>query len=441
MADLAALADSIIQVVGDRAEAEVSVTGGTSALTRFANSFIHQNVAEEVLGVELRVVVEGRVSRVSSTRVDQISELVERALAAARLRPQDPDWPGLASASAIPLTDHFDPATAQVDPNARAEIVRAFSAAGSGMRAAGYCGIEAITTAFANSAGQRLVARSTQATLDGIQQTPTSAGKGHHTSFRFSDLDGEKTGQRAAWQAEGCRNPGDLAPGRYPVVLGPECVATIVAFLSLYGFNAKQVIEGQSFAQVGMSQFDSSIQLWDDATDTRATGIGFDAEGTPKRRLSLVTNGVTSSLVHDRRTAKRMHSASTGHAIPGGESLGAFPSNLFLGEGRLSPEELLAAMDRGLLVSEFNYCRILDPKTQVVTGLTRNGTFLVERGEIVRPITNLRFTQSFAQSLSPGAVLGIGNDGRLADSEFGVGLAWVPSLRLAEWNFTGGAGG
>jgi len=441
MMEPTALADAIIQAVGDRAEAEVLVAGGTSALTRFANSFIHQNVAEQGLLADLRVAVDGRVAQVSSTRVDQISELVEQVLTAARLRPQDSDWPGLILPTPAPDTNHFDLDTAGVQPSARAKLVRAFAEAGPGMRAAGYCDTETSTVAFANSAGQRLAARSTRATLDGIQQTPNSAGKGHHTSSRFADLDGARIGQRAAIKAEGSRDPGDLAPGRYPVVLDPECVATILTFLAFYGFNAKQVIEGQSFAEVGAAQFDRSIDVWDDATDARAVGIGFDTQGTPKRKLSLIAAGVTNSLVHDRRTAKRMEAASTGHAIPGGEAYGAFPTNLFVGEGQASSEELLASMEQGLLVTEFNYCRILDPKTQVVTGLTRNGTFLVEAGKIVRPITNLRFTQSFVDALSPGAVLGIGNDGRLADSEFGVGVVWAPSLRLAEWNFTGGAKG
>lgn len=106
-----------------------------------------------------------------------------------------------------------------------------------------------------------------------------------------------------------------------------------------------------------------------------------------------------------------------------------------------SPEQLVEGVDRGIYVSTFNYCRILDPKTMVVTGLTRNGTFMIENGRVADPITNLRFTQSFLDALGEGNVVGFGNDGRFADSEFGPTLVHAPSARLRSWKFTGGTEG
>jgi predicted Zn-dependent protease len=232
-----------------------------------------------------------------------------------------------------------------------------------------------------------------------------------------------------------------LDPGEYEVVLGPECLATVAAFLGYYGFNAKAHAEGQSFVRIGETQFDEAFVLTDDPADPRALGVPFDTEGTPKRRLELVGGGVSRALAHDRRTAAAAGVASTGHAVPGSAVFGPLPYSLFVAPNSNTVPDLVGAVARGLLVTSFNYCRVLEPKSLVVTGLTRNGTFMIENGEITRAVTNLRFTQSFVEALRPGRVLGVGDDARYADSEFGAGMVHAPSMRLAGWQFTGGASG
>ncbi|MEJ7803764.1 MAG: metallopeptidase TldD-related protein, partial [Candidatus Limnocylindria bacterium] len=188
--------------------------------------------------------------------------------------------------------------------------------------------------------------------------------------------------------------------------------------------------------------FDDSISLADDVAHPVAVGIAFDAEGTPKRRVELIVDGVTRGLVHDRRTARALGATSTGNAVAGAGPWGALPANLVLEGGSVSREDLIAGVERGLLVTDFWYTRILDPRTQVVTGLTRNGVWLIEDGRIVRPVTNLRFTQSFLEALGPGNVRAVGSDLTLVGgATFGVGAYVVPSLHLASWNFTGGAKG
>jgi len=443
------VADKVLEMVAraaPAADAEVAVSDGHTALTRFANSFIHQNVGEADLTVMLRATVDGRAASSSTTAIgdEGLERLVAGTLAAARLRPEDPDWPGLAGAAPVPDVDHYDEATEFAEPAERAGIVKAFVDRGEGLLAAGYCDSEGGTRAFVNSAGQRVSGRSSRATLDAIHQvgeTFHAAGKAHATSSRLADLDGSAGGARAAQKARDSAEPTELEPGRYEVVLEPECVGEMLSFLMFYGFNAKQLIEGQSFVALGERQFDESITLVDDVTDPRAIGTAFDMEGTPKRSLDLVRGGVSEAVVHDRRTAKKMDTESTGHAIPGGESWGAFPENVFLAAGDTSPADMIASIDRGLLVTEFNYCRILDPKTQVVTGLTRNGTFVIENGKVAGAIKNLRFTQSFVDALAPGAIRAVGNDARFAAAEFGMGIVHCPTLHLASWNFTGGARG
>jgi predicted Zn-dependent protease len=438
------LAAEVVERVGDRAEATVVVTGGPSGLTRFANSFIHQNVTDDARAVSLTVTRDGRSASSSTTRVDTeaLDDLVEATLSMAKLRPADPLWPGLAEPVPVPAVDHFDDATDQASPADRAAIVSAFVAAGDGLRAAGYCDTETTRIAFANSTGHQASGAVTRAVVDGIHQTPTSAGKAHQAALRITDLDGGAMGERAAAKARAGLDAIDLKPGRYEVILEPNAVGTIVSFLSFYGFNGRAANENRSFVALGDQQFDSRISLADDPLDPRAVGFGFDLEGTPRRRLPLIEAGVSKAVAYDRRSAKEAATESTGHGFgPAFYGAGPLPINLFLETGDRTVEEMIASVDRGLLVTEFNYCRVLDPRSVGVTGLTRNGTFLIENGTVSHAVTNLRFTQSFVEALGPDRVLGIESEARLADSEFGPLFAHAPALHLAEWNFTGGAAG
>jgi predicted Zn-dependent protease len=192
-------------------------------------------------------------------------------------------------------------------------------------------------------------------------------------------------------------------------------------------------------------------------------GLPFDVEGTPKRRLALVSAGVTVAVAHDRRTGAEIGAPSTGHAVLDNRS-GPQPANLQLcaadQEGEPAGTDrgpavsevdspaadsevarLVAGVDRGVLVTDHWYTRMLDPRTLVMTGLTRNGVWLIEGGQIVRPVRNMRFTQSYPEALGPGAVLGIGRQGVRLASKYEDSSTVAPALRLASWNFTGGASG
>jgi predicted Zn-dependent protease len=382
------------------------------------------------------------VASAATGRIDPsaLLDLVERAQTAAAVTPVDPGWPGLADPAPVPAeagAERVDPATGEAPPDVRAALVADFVAAGTGTDAAGYCDTSGAVRAFVNNAGQRLSGETTSAIIDGIHRLDGRAGSGHRSAPRVSDLDGVTAGREAIERLGGRVAAVEMPPGEHEVVLGPKAVAELVGFLAFYGFNAKVHEEGQSFVVLGEQQLDPSITVWDDAADPRMTGFLFDAEGTPKQRLELVAGGVSRALTHDRRTAAKAGTNSTGHAVGGAMgSYGPTAQNLFLVAGTHSQDELIAGVERGLLVTEFNYCRILDPKTHVVTGLTRNGTFLIEGGRVAAPAEDLRFTQSFAGSLAPGQVLGIGADTALVEA-----TTFVPSLRLASWHFSGGARG
>jgi predicted Zn-dependent protease len=456
-----AACERALALLGGRAEGLAAATWGTSSLTRFANSRIHQNVTEDMRSVTLTVASEGRTARAATTRTDDagLSELVERVLAAAALRPTDPEFPGFAPPAEVPAVEHWDDGTAGATPEQRAAVVAGFVEAAGGLETAGYCSTSASTHVLISTTGQRAVGRSSEAQIDGIARAGTGAGAGtaaggdhpadgyaQRTSVRLADIDGAACGARAAAKARGGRDPIQLEPGAYEVVLEPRAVAQALLFPALYGFNGKAHAEGTSFAHLGEPQWDEALDLWDDATDPRALGEPFDVEGTPRRRLDLVRAGVTVGLAHDRRSARLAGADPTGNSV-GMESFGGVPTHVFLapsgageaGRAAVPPEQVVAGVGRGLLVTDFWYNRILDPKTQVVTGLTRNGLFLIEAGEIAGPVQNLRYTQGIVAAFGPGKVRAVGDDGELVGSE--VSVMHVPTVHLAGWSFTGNARG
>ncbi len=442
------------------AQAEVSVQHVAQALTRFANSAIHQNVADASTTVRLRLHLDGRTSTGSTTMTgaDGLAALVERVVAAARLCPPDAGWPGLtpptplpAGPDGAPLGAGYDVATARATPDERAARVRDFVEAAGGLETAGYCRTTYTSAAFANSAGHAVEGRSAEAAMDGIARLGGADGVARLAGGRLADLDGAALGARAAAKARAAGGAVELPPGRYEVVLEPAAVADLLQNLSYYAFNGKSYAERQSFCEPGVQQFDPAVTIVEQAPGE--LGLPFDAEGTPRTALTLVDAGVTRSLTHDRRTAAEVGHAPTGHATPGARSFGPLATHLRLEPGADAPPAdaspvvdpsaapLLRGVERGLLVSDLWYTRVLDTKSLVVTGLTRNGVWLVEGGEITSAVSNLRFTQSYAQALGPGAVRGLGAGASLQPDRWAASWFAAPAVHLASWNVTGNASG
>jgi predicted Zn-dependent protease len=437
------------------AEIEVSVDRNELALTRFANSVIHQNVAEDVTHVSIRIHHDGRTAATAATVTGDadLAALVGRAAEAVRLAPSDPGWAGLTRPADVDRGgtaggDHASPAD-------RAQVVRGFVDGAGGLETAGYCRTNIWTGAFANSAGHAAVGAGFECGLSGVARRDGADGLARHAPLTLADLDGHALGARAAAKARAWLDPIEMPPGRYEVVLESTAVADILESLAIAGFNGKAVNEQRSFVRLGEAQFDPAITLVDQPL---AVGQTFDDQGTPRRTLTLVDGGTTVALTHDRRSAAEAGSTSTGHAGPGSAVWGPFARHLTLkatADGAPSSEvdgapadssvtELIAGVERGLLVSDLWYTRMLDPRTLAITGLTRNGLWLIEHGQVTAPLRNFRFTQSYAQALMPGNVLAVGTavTPLPGDTYTATIPRWsCPALRLAAWNFTGGASG
>jgi predicted Zn-dependent protease len=433
------------------AQVEVSVDRYAVALTRFANSFIHQNIADTTTSVRLRLHLDGRTATGSTTLTSAagLRGLVERTLAACRLCPPDPGWPGLAPPAALAGEGAYDEATAAASPDERAERVRDFVSAAGGLETAGFCRSAQWAGAVANSAGQAVTGRTAQAQMDGIARLKGADGVARTSAGRLSDIDGAALGTRAAGKARAATDPVELPAGRYELVLEPTAVVDLLDNLAYFGFNGKAFNERLSFVAPGEAQFDPAVTIASEGPEAGGPGGPFDTEGTPKRRLVLVDSGITRAVAHDRRTAAEAGTESTGHAGRASATQGPMANALSLAPAPSpsgvdldgSVAALASEVDRGVLVSDLWYTRVLDPKTLIVTGLTRNGVWLIEQGKVTRPVRNFRFTQSYPQALRPGAVLGVGAYAAPLSSAWDASRVSAPALRLASWNFTGTASG
>jgi predicted Zn-dependent protease len=470
-----ALAGRVVELVrqlaGPGAEAEAGTYHAAEALTRFANSVIHQNVADATTTVRLRLHLDGRTAAGSTTVTDTagLTALVERTIAAARLTPPDDAWAGVAPAQ--PLHEDpggFDEETARATPEERAIRVRDFVRAAGGLETAGYCRTSYRSGAFANSAGQAVEGRVAEAGMDGIARDGGADGVARLAVSRLAGLDGAVLGRRAAAKARAAGRPVELPPGRYEVVLEPDAVVDVLDNLSTFGFNGRAYARRQSFAEIGAAQFDPAVTIVDEPLGRPgqpSPGLPFDSEGTPRRYLVMVRDGTTLAVTHDRRSAAEVGAVSTGHASPASPTWGPFASHLRLeasevpypagpspagvgaddpdaaGPTAASARPLVAQIERGLLITDFWYTRVLDQKSLVITGLTRNGVWLVEDGEVTAAVGNMRFTQSYPQALGPGAVRGVGPVGVAVPGRWS-GVRYVaPALHLASWNLTGNASG
>jgi predicted Zn-dependent protease len=444
------------EVAGAEAHIAVTTEVGTRALTRFAESAIHQSVTEDIRSLTLSVTVEGRTALVSSgpegwtgaAGTDGLRRLVTAALEATRLRPADPNWPGLAPREPIGPVNHADRATADASGDDRAALVQAFVEAAGGLETAGFCETRGIATAFANSAGQLVAGSITAATLDGIARAPGAApapsdGSGRASSTRISDLQGavaDAAGRRAGEIARAAAEDAlDIDPGDYVVILRPGAVVDVLTWIAT-GMSARAVDEGRSFAKLGEPQFDPLLTLRCDPLDERMPSLPFDGQGTPRRAYDLIAGGVTKELASDRRDAKTIRGVSSnGGSISHRYVTSAVPPAMLLRPGTEAPDELYSGLRRALLITDFWYTRLLDPRRLVVTGLTRNGVFLIEDGVITRPVKNVRFTQSYSEALAPGRVLGIDGESVLNDTD--PMPIHTPGIALASWAISGGARG
>jgi predicted Zn-dependent protease len=422
-------------------DGEALFTGRDAALTRFAGSRIHQNVSEHDATLRVRAVDGGRSGVASTNRLDSdaIAEVVARAVDICRRSAPNPRPSPLPPADAGGMSDvGFVSATADADPDRRAEGARAVIAAADAAKldASGAFSTDALTLAVANTNGLRSRHDVTQAKLLTVMTgADRASGYAQATSPDVADIDAGAVGAEAADKAVRSADATDVPPGEYDVILEEYAVQTTLEYLSWNAFSALAVEEGRSFMELGRQVMGENVSIWDDGSDPTGLPSAIDFEGVAKRRVELVTDGMATGLVHDSATAARAGVASTGHALPAPNTFGPLTWNLFMAPGSSSKEAMLAATERGIWVTRFHYVNIVHPRRGVLTGMTKDGTFLIEDGRITRPVRNLRFTEAIPEAFS--RVEAISSGTRLLAAEYSGINARVPAVRIRDFSFTG----
>ena len=289
--------------------------------------------------------------------------------------------------------------------------------------------------AVANSAGARASGTRTTSQLITVSMGPDGgSGYAESAAVDASTIDAAALGREASGKARATANAISVEPGDYPVVLEEYAVVDLLDMLGYLGFSALAVQEERSFFEAGKRIGSDLVTIVDDGDDPAGLPLWFDYEGVAKRRVELVDRGICREVVYDSQTAARDGVASTGHGLPAPNPWGPFPVNMFMEAGDASRDDLIAGLDRGLLVTRFHYTNPVHPKLAIVTGMTRDGTFLVEDGKIVGPVKNLRYTQSYLAALA--GTVAVARERKTLKGFLG-GVV-VPAVRIDGWTFTGG---
>ncbi len=424
-------------------EAEALVVATDSALTRFANNRIHQNVAESDVAVSVRVVLGQRQGVASTNRLDDegLAEVCARASEAAAIAPTDPDFPGLPEPQPFSSIARASAVTRAFGPEARAIAARAIieQSTERGLSAAGTVSATEQVVAIASTRGVDAATAVTTVRATCLA-TGVEGGSGW-ASFLGSDatrLAPEAIGDQAAELASRSERPVPLDPGAYTVVLAPEAVADILDFCGYLAFGAKAYHEKTSFVagHEGEHVLSELLTVIDDAHDPDTIGLPFDYEGMPKERVPLIDHGTVGAVVTDSYWAAKLRRPNTGHALPAPNPYGPVPLNLQIAPGSATVDEMISSVKHGVYVTRFHYVNVEDPVHVLLTGMTRDGTFLIERGRLTRPLRNARFTQSMTEALSH--IIAVGSRRELIGTEGSANL--VPPLLLERFAFTGATG-
>jgi PmbA protein len=385
-------------------ETEVQIDETIDALTRFANNAIHQNVAEHGITVSIRTVVEGRTARATTNRLDEDSlrNAVQASLELAHSQPKIPGLLPVPGKQRYRKAKRFARDTAAVTPEDRARAVKKSCdlAVRQGQVAAGIFSTGQSQLVIANSRGLAAAHRQTHAEFSVTMQDEPAASWAKANSGSVRTFDPQKLAARASEKAQMAKDAQELRPGKYTVILEPAAALDLVGFL-FYDFAATALADQRSCLnkRMGKQLFGKNISITDDVYHPLQLGAPFDGEGIPRQRVNLVEGGVPRNLVYSRSSAKKSGKQATGHGFGLPNEYGEAPMNLVFAGGDSSLEAMIASTDRGLLITRVWYIREVDPYEKVMTGMTRDGLFLVEKGKVTSAVRNFRFNQSLIELL------------------------------------------
>lgn len=439
-------------------EVEVLFSGGRFALTRFANNIIHQNVEDQNHIVSVRTVFGGRTARATTNRFDDESlrRVVESSEALARVQHPDPDLlpipdsreaAGVADKKPTPVPSRYFAETAAITPQLRADAVKKIVEVAQKHRlttAGIYSSAESVEGIF-NSRGLSNWHTQTLAEVSITMLAGDSSGWQKSNSPDVNNLDPLRMAEIAAQKTLDSARPAEIPAGKYTVILEPSAALDIVGFM-FWDYSGMAILDQRSFltGRIGSQLFGENITIWDDVTHPLQTGSPFDGEGMRRLSLPLVENGVVKRVVYARATAERMKRSeqkdqvgpieATGHGFSLPNEMGEMPLNIVFAapQNPQTLDQMIASTERGVLVTRLWYIREVDPYEKIVTGMTRDGTFLVESGKVKQGIRNFRFNESLIHMLSNVEAMSVPLRSCGEESFDMV----VPAMKIRDFNFT-----
>jgi predicted Zn-dependent protease len=416
-----------------------------SSLTRFAGSTIHQHVAENNQTLILRVVL-GKKIAVVTTNLLQTSSLkkaLQKAIGLAKIQQPNEEFISLPEPKPIVEMDTFSEGIAHLTPDKKVKMIKSLLTLmkRTGVRASGALSNGQVEVAIVNSLGIEAYQKYSDLFFHLIAEDGKSSG---YTGFVTRDPDRFDPAvlAREALAKVSKKESIQIEPGEYEVILEPYAVSELLSFLGYLGFHALAVQEGRSFFcnQFGKKVVDPKITIYDDGLDPEGLQIPFDFEGLPKKKVVFLEEGVAKEVTYDSLTAGREGKGSTGHGLLPPNTEGPIPVNLFMRGGESSLEEMIRSVRKGIYVTRFHYTNVVEPMKAVITGMTRDGTFLIEEGEIKSPIKNLRFTESILRALSRASAISrerrVCSEGTVYSRRFVTGTV-TPAIKVDGFNFSG----
>jgi len=416
-----------------------------SSLTRFTPASVHQHVAERNQTLILRVVLGKRLA-VVTTNLLQPSSLrttLAKAVSLAQVLPPNPDFVSLPLPRPIMEATTFHENIHRLTPGKKVKAIQEarglVKEKGADLSGAFSHGI--VEVAVLNSLGVETYQKYSDLFFHLIAQNEQGSGYASFVSRDPDQLQIESLA-RAAVSKISKGKAIEVPPGEYEVILEPEAVQELLTFMGYLGFNALAVQEGRSFLcdHSGEKLLNEKVTIYDDGLDPHGLQVPFDFEGVPKQKVLFFDKGVARDITYDSLTAGRGKKESTGHALTPPNTEGPIPINLFMERGDSSPEEMIRSVRKGIFVTRFHYTNVVEPMKAVITGMTRDGTFWVEDGEIKNPIQNLRFTESILKAFSRVKALSrerkICTSGSVYGRRFITGTV-APAIRIEGFNFSG----
>jgi predicted Zn-dependent protease len=416
-----------------------------SSLTRFAGSAVHQHVAERNQTVILRVVL-GKKIAVVTTNIflpSSLKKSLRKAISLAKVQQPNDEFISLPGLKPIPEIETFFKNISRLTPNQKVKMIKGLlkQTKEKGCNTSGAFSNGEVELAVVNSLEVEAYQKFSDLFLHLIVENEKSSGYASFVARDPDQLDMDSLAREAIGKTSK-EEPIQIEPGEYEVILEPYAVSEFLSFLGYLGFHALAVQEGRSFFsnRFGEKMVDEKVTIYDDGLDPEGLQVPFDFEGIPKKKVTFFERGVVKEVTYDSFTAGREGKDSTGHSLIAPNTSGPIPINLFMEGGDSSLEEMVRSVRRGIYVTRFHYTNVVEPMKAVITGMTRDGTFLIEGGEIKRPLKNLRFTESILRALSKVTSISrdrrICTEGTVYSRRFVTGTI-APAIKIDGFNFSG----